>query len=189
MALMDNYSNEEFTQIVLQSFSYKECLMNLGYNSNSGSSTNRLKEKIALLGIDTSHFTSNIPVARTEDNVFVENSTASEKVLRNWYIKGNYTEYKCSICGQEPFWNGKELIMILDHINGYNHDNRLENLRWVCPNCNYQLDTTNGRNINHGEHFINICCDCGKQISRKSTRCIECDVKNRTTTEVRGISR
>jgi hypothetical protein len=77
MALMDNYSNEEFTQIVLQSFSYKECLMNLGYNSNSGSSTNRLKEKIALLGIDTSHFTSTIPVARTEDNVFIENSTAS----------------------------------------------------------------------------------------------------------------
>lgn len=189
MALMDNYSKEEFTQIVLQSFSYKECLKNLGYNSNSGSSTNRLKEKIAQFGIDISHFTSTVPIARTEDNVFVENSTASQKVLRNWYIKGNYTKYKCSICGQEPFWNGKELIMILDHINGYNHDNRLENLRWVCPNCNYQLDTTNGKNINHKEHFINVCCDCGKQISRRSTRCIECEVKNRVTTEVKGISR
>ena len=52
--------------------------------------------------------------------------------------------------------------MILDHINGYNHDNRLENLRWVCPNCNYQLDTTNGKNVNHGVHTINTCIDCGK---------------------------
>ena len=41
---------------------------------------------------------------------------------------------------------GKALTLILDHINGRNHDDRLENLRWVCPNCNQQLDTTNGRN-------------------------------------------
>jgi len=66
--------------------------------------------------------------------------------LRNWYKKGNYTKYECSICGQEPFWNGKELTLILDHINGVHTDDRLENLRWVCPNCNYQLDTTNGKN-------------------------------------------
>ena len=39
--------------------------------------------------------------------------------------------------------------MILDHINGDNKDDRLENLRWVCPNCNYQLDTTNGKNKKH----------------------------------------
>ena len=85
MALMDNYSDEEFTQIVQQSYSYKECLKNLGYNSNSGSSTNRLKEKIASLNIDVSHFTSIMPIARTEDNVFVEDSTADQSVLRRWY--------------------------------------------------------------------------------------------------------
>jgi len=46
MALMDKYSNEEFIEIVLNSFSYKECLLKLGYHSNSGDSTNRLKKKI-----------------------------------------------------------------------------------------------------------------------------------------------
>ena len=37
---------------------------------------------------------------------------------------------------------GSLLTLILDHINGSNHDDRLENLRWVCPNCNQQLETT-----------------------------------------------
>ena len=45
-SLMDKYSKEEFERIVLNSSSYKECLLNLGYVSNSGNSTNRLKEKI-----------------------------------------------------------------------------------------------------------------------------------------------
>jgi hypothetical protein len=36
--------------------------------------------------------------------------------------------------------------LILDHINGINNDDRLENLRWVCPNCNSILPTTGSRN-------------------------------------------
>lgn len=188
-SLMDKYTNEEFKQIVFESSSYKDCLLNLGYHANSGPLTSRLKKKIEDLEIDVSHFNSNIPVIRSEDNIFIKDSSADQKVLRRWYQKGNYTEYKCAICGQQPFWNGKDLIMILDHINGYNHDNRLENLRWVCPNCNYQLDTTNGKNINHGIHTINTCIDCGKQISKKSTRCKECNVKNRTSQEVSCITR
>ena len=188
-SLMDKYSDEEFIRVVLQSSSYKDCLKNLGYFSNSGNSTNKLKEKIQSLNIDISHFETKKPIIRTTNNIFCENSTASQKVLREWYKKGDYTEYKCSICGQEPFWNGKELTLILDHINGYNTDDRLENLRWVCPNCNYQLDTTNGKNKNHKEKKIKYCLDCGKIISNKSIRCLECEIKNRKTDEVKGLSR
>ena len=43
-------------------------------------------------------------------------------------------------------WNGKPLVLILDHINGNAEDNRYENLRFVCPNCNSQLPTFTGRN-------------------------------------------
>ena len=190
MALMDNYSNEEFENIVRTSYSYKECLLNLGYNSNSGDATMRLKKKIQDLQIDTSHFQQQKKIIpRTVENIFVENSTAAQKTLREWYKKGNYTEYKCQICGLEPFWRGKELTLILDHINGVNNDDRLENLRWVCPNCNQQLDTTNGKNKKHKEHEINLCIDCGQPISKKSIRCKSCDTKARQTNEVQGISR
>ena len=188
-SLMDKYSDIEFEQIVLNSSSYKNCLLNLGYTSNSGDSTNRLKKKIQALNIDISHFSSVLPIVRTKDNVFVENSTADQKTLRKWYIEGGYSEYKCAICGQEPFWNSKELTLILDHINGYNHDDRLENLRWVCPNCNYQLDTTNGKNINHKNHKVNLCKDCGKTISPSSTYCFNCYTKNKATNEIKGLSR
>lgn len=173
--LMDIYSNEEFIKIIKESYSYRECLKNLGYQSYSGCTMNQVKEKINKLNIDISHFKPSIRIKRNEENIFIKNSTVSQKVLRHWYKKGNYSEYKCSICGQEPFWNGKELTLILDHINGFNTDDRLENLRWVCPNCNYQLDTTNGKNVNHGNHKVNYCLDCGKAISLQSLRCLQCD--------------
>lgn len=190
ISLMNKYSDEEFTRIVLQSSSYKDCLRNLGYHSNSGMSTNRLKEKIKSLNIDTSHFlNSRTAIIRSEENIFIRNSTATQKVLREWYKKGNYSPYICDICGQEPVWKDKPLTLILDHKNGINNDDRLENLHWVCPNCNAQLDTTNGKNINYGVHKINTCIDCGKIIGAKSIRCIECENKHRISEEVQQVSR
>lgn len=143
-SLIDKYSREELENIVKASSTFKEVLQKLGYNTTSGSNNNTLKNKLEELKIDYSHFKTFAKprVKRTEENIFIENSTASQKVLRSWYFKNKYTEYKCSICGMEPFWQGKELTLILDHINGHNHDDRLENLRWVCPNCNQQLETT-----------------------------------------------
>ena len=111
---------------------------------------------------------------RTPENIFIENSTADQSTLRRYYKKGNYTKYKCSICGQEPFWNGKELTLILDHINGKNRDDRLQNLRWVCPNCNQQLDTTGGKNQQRKKHQINLCQNCGTPISKTAKHCIKC---------------
>ena len=189
MSVIDNYTTEELEEIVKSSYSYKECLLNLGYFSNSGDSTARLRKKLQELNIDVSHFTSSQPIKRNEENIFIENSTAVQKVLRHWYKKGEYTPYVCSICGLEPFWQGKELTLILDHINGINNDDRLENLRWVCPNCNQQLETTNGRNKIRTQYSINTCVDCGKQISKKATRCNECDLKHRTSETVQCVSR
>lgn len=141
-ALIDNYSKEELQNIVNNSFSIKDVVRKLGYSAESGKNSDTVKNRIKKYGIDCSHFNYNGRTKRNEENVFIKNSTASQQVLRRWYKRGNYTSYICSICGQEPYWNGKELTLILDHINGENHDDRLENLRWVCPNCNQQLDTT-----------------------------------------------
>lgn len=148
-AKIDLFSDEEFSKIIKESSTMLEVAQKLGYTSHSGSNGNRIRYRIDQLHLSTDHFTlgNRRPIKRTFENTFIENSTAAQKTLRKHYLDGQYTEYKCSICGLEPFWNGKTLTLILDHINGKNHDDRLENLRWVCPNCNQQLDTTNGKNI------------------------------------------
>jgi len=53
---------------------------------------------------------------------------------------------KCAICGMSPEWNGKPLVFILDHIDGHASNNRRENLRMICPNCDSQLDTYKSKN-------------------------------------------
>jgi hypothetical protein len=51
----------------------------------------------------------------------------------------------CELCGQGEIWQGRQMSMILDHINGVADDHRLENLQMVCPNCAATLITHCGR--------------------------------------------
>ena len=149
MNKMDNFSREELISMVNESSTYAELMKKIGY-SKSGSALKIVKNKLADLEISTEHFKKNVGIERNPDNIFIKNSTADQKTLRKYYYNGGYSEYKCSICGLEPFWNGKELTLTLDHINGNHTDDRLENLRWVCPNCDRQLPTFAGRN--NGKH-------------------------------------
>lgn len=146
-ALLDTYSNEDFIKKVKESSSYSQLCLNLGYKSKSGDLVNRIKIKMNELNLTEKDFQQGKTIKRTCENIFIQNSTADQRTLRRWYYNGKYTKYNCSICGLLPFWQNKELTLILDHINGDNHDDRLENLRWVCPNCNSQLITTGSRNI------------------------------------------
>lgn len=176
VSLLNRCSDDEFLKLVQESFSINEIEERLGYNSYSGSVATKIRERIKELNIDISHFTKLTPTKRTEENIFIENSTANQSTVRKWYKEGNYTEYKCSICGMAPEWQGKPLTLILDHKNGKNHDDRLENLHWVCPNCNQQLETTGSKNQAYKTQLTQTkkCVDCGKIINYRSTRCKAC---------------
>jgi len=69
--------------------------------------------------------------------MLVENSFCSRKTLKRKLIKEGLKKEQCEVCGQQNQWNSKPLRMILEHINGISNDNRLENLRFICPNCYY----------------------------------------------------
>lgn len=178
--LMDRYSDEKFREIISNSYSYKEVMQKLGYKAYSGDSKTQLNKKIERLNIDISHFycRKNPSMSRSDEEIFIENSPVDQTVLRKRYFK-KFPPEKCSICGQLPIWNGQPLTLILDHINGKNHDDRLENLRWVCPNCNMQLPTTNRRRKERPEGYKK-CIDCGVDISAPNgLRCQKCEENRR----------
>ena len=178
MSIISECPIEQLKQYVKESTSIKELQVKLGYSPNSGV-TKTIKDFCQRNNISLEHFTSlsKSSIKRSPENIFVENSSASQTVLREWYTKGKYTEYCCAICGQGPVWQNKPLSLTLDHINGINTDDRLENLRWVCPNCDRQLETFGSKNnkkprANAAEKFY--CQNCGKEISRGSTHCAAC---------------
>jgi len=111
------------------------------------------------------------------EKILVENSTYCRNTLKRRLLEDGILKNECSICGQQPIWNNKPLVMVIDHINGINNDNRLENLRLVCRHCDSQLPTFCGRNVKTNRKInviINNCIDCGNIISSRAKRCVSC---------------
>ena len=79
------------------------------------------------------------------DELLVKDSNSGSSKLKKRLVEEHVLVDVCSICGQKPIWNGKPLVLELDHINGDYKDNRLENLRILCPHCHSQTDSFRGR--------------------------------------------
>lgn len=81
----------------------------------------------------------------TNEEIFCVGSTYSRHHLKRKLINEGQVPYRCE-CGLDGLWQGKLLSLQIDHINGVSNDNRLSNLRFICPNCHSQTDTYAGKN-------------------------------------------
>ena len=94
-------------------------------------------------------------------DVLVEHSTYHRGHLKRRLFAEGIKRSRCELCGRSDVWRGSALALILDHINGVPDDNRLENLRIVCPNCAATFDTHCGRK-NRPARLERACVRCGK---------------------------
>lgn len=167
-------SKEELNKIVLESKCYKDILLKLGYKSIAGATQNNLKERLIFENISCDHFQHYYSIKNIKNNTtkledLIENSKKDNHSIKNFLIKTKTIEYKCLHCNNDGKWNGKELSLQLDHINGVNNDNRIENLRFLCPNCHTQTDTHSGKN-----KLTKKCEFCDNLIIKSKTRCNNC---------------
>jgi transposase-like protein len=169
------YSEEGLRKAIAESFSWAESLRRLGY-CPTGSNWRTLKRRVGELGISTQHFD---PYAAARgprpgrriplEEILVENSTYSRTSLKQRLFEAGLKVPRCELCGQDENWRGTTIALILDHINGVRDDNRLPNLRIVCPNCAAGLDTHCGRQ-RRVEVEPRPCARCAKPFLPKKPR-------------------
>lgn len=136
--------------IVENSDTFAEVMRKLGYTANRGNSIKGLKKHLDENGIDYSKFSKNNILAHSHpkndlSEILVEDSKYTNMTrLKDRILRAGLLKYECYICNINE-WNGKPITLQLDHINGNNRDNRIENLRLLCPNCHSQTETFCGK--------------------------------------------
>jgi hypothetical protein len=146
------YTEQEARVAIAASLTLTDALRRFGLRA-AGGNHRVLRNWIEAWGIPTDHFDPDAVRAaslRHEaiplEEILVERSTYDRGKLKARLYATGLKVRRCEICGQDETWRGRPMSLVLDHVNGVANDNRLENLRIVCPNCNATLDTHCGRN-------------------------------------------
>jgi hypothetical protein len=147
------WTKELLETAVAASSSVNDVLRYLGVEVVGGHHTH-ISRRIKAYGIDTSHFQQpsrhGIPKQRrTPDQLLVEQDPAGARRVHSDRLRQAMAELgvaeRCAMCGTEPLWRGHPLPLEVDHIDGNWRNNRVENLRLLCPNCHSTTDTYRGR--------------------------------------------
>lgn len=145
---ISSLNDEQFAELVASSSSYSDILTRLGLVPKGGNSSRALKKRIKDLALSVEHFTKRGAWTKKQglDAILVADSSYTNNTsLKKRLLAAGMLEYVCS-CGNTGEWMGQKLVLQLDHINGIHNDNRIENLRFLCPNCHSQTHTYSGRN-------------------------------------------
>ena len=137
---LHKYSEEQLIEAVKSSSSMRQVLQKLGV-APYGGNYDVLRKAIRFFGLETPHFTGqawnkgkNLPPRQPIKKYLNNEAPIQSYKLKSRLLKEGVFEHKCSNCNQTT-WLDRPIPLELDHINGNNKDNRLKNLRLLCPNC------------------------------------------------------
>lgn len=171
------WTDKDLENAVQMSTTKSEVLRKLGLRTNSSGNFQTIDKHIKSLDLDTSHFKGALSKPSTREwdiaDILIENSPySSTKNLKRKLLKLGLLKNECygKDCGITE-WHGNKLSLQLDHINGDRTDNRIENLRLLCPNC-HSLTPTFCRGKRCKKEYK--CSDCNVSVSKKGNRCAKC---------------
>lgn len=173
------FSEEDLREAIAASECWADVCRFLGYGIK-GDNYRTIQRWVERWGISIEHFDPHagstragaarrVPLAE----VLVEKSTYTRGSLKRRLLAAGLKQPVCEMCGQDEFWLGRRMSMVLDHINGVSDDHRLENLRMLCPNCNATLDTHCGRSMPRERP----CAACGQMYVPESNLHRYCSLK------------
>jgi hypothetical protein len=150
----ERYADSELINAVHSSTSIRQVLSKLGL-AEAGGNYSIIKRRIQRLGLSTSHFngqgwrkglkTPIVPAKPITDLLREGTCFQSYKLKKRLFAAGLKIP-KCENCLSTE-WLGKPIPLELDHINGESTDNRIENLRILCPNCHALTSTYRGKKL------------------------------------------
>jgi 5-methylcytosine-specific restriction endonuclease McrA len=144
LPFISRFTDTQLEEMLKDSHSMWEFAQKVGYTNKSSAVYRSIKKQLSERGFNLANYPalakrlgSTTPLQQSE--IFSLNRRVDVRMLRKRLIDAGLP-HECSSCGISE-WLGKEITLQVDHVNGVNSDNRVENLRFLCPNCHTQTST------------------------------------------------